>query len=68
MSIKLKRLDKNSVLMIGDQIFTDILGGNAVRIKTVLLNPIEPEKTLSFKIRRHFEKGIRKKLKKGTTI
>lgn len=67
-AVKLISDDKNSVLMIGDQIFTDILGGNTVGIKTALLNPIETEKTFSFKIRRYFEKGIRKKLKKGATI
>ena len=67
-AVKLISNDKNSVLMIGDQIFTDILGGNTVGINTALLNPIETEKTLSFKIRRHFEKGIRQKLKKGTSL
>ena len=46
--------------VIGDQIFTDVLGGNLVGVKTVLLTPIKLEDGLSFKIRRNLEKKIYK--------
>ena len=52
---------RNNVAIVGDQIFTDILGGNAVGVKTILLTPIKPEDGCSFKIRRKFEKNLYKK-------
>lgn len=52
---------RNNVAIVGDQIFTDILGGNAVGVKTILLTPIKPEDGCSFKIRRKLEKKLYKK-------
>ena len=49
-------------LVVGDQIFTDILGANLGFMKSVLLTPIEIENGFTIKIRRHFEKSIRNKL------
>lgn len=46
-------------LVVGDQIFTDILGANLGRMKSVLLTPIELETGRSFKIRRYFENKLR---------
>ena len=48
------------VAIVGDQIFTDILGGRCVGIKTILLTPIKPEDGWSFKLRRYLEKGVYK--------
>lgn len=48
-------------VIIGDQIFTDIVGANLCGMKSVLLTPIEPEEGFTFKVRRHFERGLRKK-------
>ena len=45
----------------GDQIFTDIVGANLCGMKSVLLSPIEPEEGFTFKVRRHFERGLREK-------
>lgn len=47
--------------IIGDQIFTDVVGANLCGMKSVLLTPLEPEEGFTFKLRRHFEKGLRKK-------
>lgn len=47
--------------IIGDQIFTDVVGANLCGMKSVLLTPIQPEDGWSFRVRRHFEKGLRKK-------
>lgn len=53
--IKLKRKE---IAIIGDQLFTDILGGNLAGVKTILVTDITPEDKLSFKIRRNLEKKI----------
>ncbi len=52
---------RKNVAIVGDQIFTDVLGGNAVGVKTILLTPIKLEDGWSFKIRRKLEKKLYKK-------
>ena len=61
----LKKADSNrkNTAIVGDQIFTDVLGGNTVGVKTILLTPIKPEDGISFKIRRKIEKFLFKILK-----
>ncbi len=61
----LKRLgsDKKSTAIVGDQIFTDTIGGNCVGINTILLTPIKPETSLRFRMKRKIEAYIIKKLK-----
>ncbi len=57
-AIKSLGCKRNNAAIVGDQIFTDIIGGNFVGIKTILLTPIELEPMLSFRIRRKLEKII----------
>lgn len=45
--------------IVGDQIFTDVVGANLCGMRSVLLSPIEPEEGVSFRVRRYFEKGLR---------
>ena len=52
---------RKNVAIVGDQIFTDVLGGNAVGVKTILLTPIKLEDGWSFKVRRNLEKKLYKK-------
>ncbi len=52
---------RKNVAIVGDQIFTDVLGGNAVGVKTILLTPIKVEDGWSFKVRRKLEKKLYKK-------
>ena len=52
-----------SVLVVGDQVYTDVLGANLAGMKSVLLVPRSEEKGLSIKIRRKLEVGVRKKIK-----
>ncbi|MGN0642827.1 MAG: YqeG family HAD IIIA-type phosphatase [Huintestinicola sp.] len=47
---------KKNICTIGDQLFTDILGAKLFGIKSILVKPIEPEKTRFFKIKRAAEK------------
>ncbi len=51
-------IKKEETAIVGDQIFTDILGGNLAGVKTILVTDITPEDKLSFKIRRRLEKII----------
>ncbi len=61
----LKRLGtkRKVTAIVGDQIFTDILGGNLVGLKTVLLTPIKPETSLRFRTKRKIESYLIKILK-----
>lgn len=54
-----KRAD---AVVVGDQIFTDVLGANLAHIKSILLVPRGEEHSLSFSVRRALEKPIRKKI------
>lgn len=42
--------------MVGDQIFTDMMGANICGLHTILLEPIQLEDGMSFKVRRRLEK------------
>ncbi len=59
---KLKSKRKNTAI-VGDQIFTDTLGGNIAGVKTILLTPIKPESSLRFRMKRQNEKILIKLLK-----
>lgn len=48
-------------VVIGDQIFTDVIGANLCGMKSVLLSPIALEDGITFKMRRYCERGLRKK-------
>ena len=49
--------------IVGDQLFTDILGGNLAGCKTVLVSPVEMENTSFFKFKRGMERRLLKKYK-----
>ncbi len=51
---------RRDAAIVGDQIFTDVLGGSLVGVHTVLLTPIKLEDKLSFKIRRKIERWLYK--------
>ena len=58
----LKALDckRKNAAIVGDQIFTDTLGGNAVGLTTILLTPIKPESSPRFRFKRMLERKILK--------
>ena len=62
-AVKFLKEKRKNCAIVGDQIFTDIIGGNTVGVKTILLTPIKPEDGWSFKLRRHLEKFLFKILK-----
>ena len=49
---------RKETAIVGDQIFTDVLGGNLTGITTILLDPILPETALRFRVKRKLEKAI----------
>ena len=61
--IKLFNYDLSEVAIIGDQLYTDILGGNKFGIKTILVNPMSSDDMFITRfIYRTLEKRIYKKL------
>lgn len=58
-------LPKDQLCMVGDQLFTDIWGGNRFGCKTILVEPIQPEPMPFFKIKRFMEKQLLKKKKQS---
>ena len=49
-------LDKKQVVIIGDQLFTDILGGNLLGIYTILVDPIHERDFWGTKVLRFMER------------
>lgn len=58
------KYEENEVAIIGDQLYTDILGGNKVGIMTILVNPVSNKYPFWTKLGRLNEKRIINKLKK----
>lgn len=62
--IKKYNYKKDEICIIGDQLLTDILGGNTTGIHTCLVEPLSNQELLFTKISRKIEKIIIKKLSK----
>lgn len=62
--LKRFNFDISEVAMIGDQLFTDVLGGNKMGIKTILVNPVSKKDFIFTKMLRRIEDSIFKKLEK----
>ena len=57
-ALKKYSFKRRNTAIVGDQIFTDVLGGNLVGIKTLLLTPIKLESTAGFKFKRKIERLV----------
>ena len=63
---KIMGVKPKETALVGDQLFTDIWGGNRYKCYTVLVTPIEPKGDPAFvKFKRIFEKPVMKKFKKS---
>lgn len=64
---KILKLEAQNIAVVGDQIFTDVLGGKRSNMKTILTKPIDTRDILITKIKRPLEKIVIKKYvkKKG---
>jgi len=65
-------VSRRETALIGDQIFTDVLAGRLGGLHTILVDPIEPEATRFFRLKRRMERPFlrrfeRRKRKKETT-
>ncbi|MDR0821299.1 MAG: YqeG family HAD IIIA-type phosphatase [Oscillospiraceae bacterium] len=57
-AVKSLGLPKKQVLLSGDQIFTDMLGGNFAGLRTALVTPFHLENTPSFRFKRRIERRL----------
>ena len=62
-AVKKLGFKRKNVAIVGDQIFTDIMGGRLAGVKTVLVTDITPEDKTFFKIKRYFERKMLKRWK-----
>ena len=54
-AVKAMNAKKSETLVIGDQIFTDVLAGNFAGIRTVLVEPFHLENKWTFRLKRRIE-------------
>lgn len=56
----MKNMDATSgqTALIGDQVFTDVWGGNRAGVTTILVDPIESSESAFFRFKRKWEKKV----------
>lgn len=59
-ALKLLGTKRRETAIVGDQIFTDTLGGNLYGVMTILLDPIKLEDSKGFKFKRKIERAVYK--------
>ena len=57
----------NSV-MVGDQIFTDVLAANLAGVRSILVDPLEESKTMLLKFKRLLEKNFRERISNNNEL
>ena len=63
-ALKIVNGNKRESALIGDQVFTDILGANIYGITSILVDPVSVKKNFLSKIKRWAEKSVRRSCKK----
>ncbi len=63
-AIAMMDLKPEQVAVVGDQVFTDILGGNRLGLYTILVQPINKREFIGTKFMRQLEKAVLFKLKR----
>lgn len=67
--VKEKGLNKENIMIVGDQLMTDVVAGNRAKIKTILTEKIVKEDQPTTRFNRIFDRPIRKRLnKKGLLV
>lgn len=59
------KIDSGSIGVVGDQIFTDVIGGNRSKMFTILVDPVTKKDYFYTAWKRPLENIIKRKLKKG---
>jgi len=62
-AMKLMGSDADTTAVIGDQLFTDILGGNRLELLTILVSPISEKEFLWTRLVRMLERSVLKRNK-----
>lgn len=62
--VESKGLKKENIMMVGDQLMTDVLAGNRAKIRTILTEKIVEEDQPTTRFNRIFDRPIRKRYKK----
>ena len=57
-AMELLETDVSNTVFIGDQIFTDVYGGNRAGIRTILVKPIHPKEEIQIVLKRYLEKIV----------
>ncbi len=58
---KIMKVKRKNAAIVGDQVFTDVLGGKLSGVRTILVTDITPENQTFFKIKRFFERIMLKR-------
>ncbi len=61
--MSLYEFQEPQIACIGDQLITDIKGGNRMGLTTILVNPVGVKERFTTKLNRYFEKRILRKLR-----
>ena len=61
---KILDLKKEEIAMVGDQLFTDVLGANRVNMFSILVDPVDKKESIITRIKRPIEKYFIKKITK----
>ena len=51
-------VDMEETIFIGDQVFTDVFGGNRANMYTILVRPIHPKEEIQIVLKRYLEKIV----------
>lgn len=62
-AVRILQIKKENIAEIGDQLFTDVLGANRMKMFSILTTPISPEKHKLSMIKRKLETKILRKYK-----
>jgi len=61
-------LKPSQVAVVGDQVFTDILGGNRLGLYTILVCPLNKKEFIGTRVVRQVEKAVLNRLKRKGLI
>lgn len=59
-AVRLLGLENKHIAVVGDQVFTDIYGGNRAGMFTILVNPLDTREGIFIRFKRIFERRILK--------
>ena len=62
---KILNINSESIAVVGDQIFTDVIGGNRCKMFTILVDPVDKKDYWYTAWKRPIENKLKNKLKKG---